>query len=73
MVTYGTKVTAHRIELNGIVQEEEIGLLMRVPLHLADERLLPTGDEYQDDATNDKLFHGLPSLVAMGEPLLSRS
>jgi hypothetical protein len=33
----------------------------------------PTGDEHQDDAPNDKLFHGCSSLVALVEPLLSRS
>lgn len=28
------------VEADGVVQEEKIGLLMRVPFHLADERLL---------------------------------
>ena len=30
----------HRIELNGVVQEEEIRLVARVAFHLADHRLL---------------------------------
>ena len=30
----------HRVELNGIVQKEEIGVLMRVPFHLANQCLL---------------------------------
>ena len=30
----------HRIEFNGVVQEEKIRLVVRVPFHLADQRLL---------------------------------
>jgi hypothetical protein len=39
----------HSIQLNGIVQEEEIGLVVGVPLHLLDQRLLPLAiDDVED-------------------------
>ena len=41
MVTYGKRHgLVHRKELNGVVQEEEIGVVAGVPFHLADQRLL---------------------------------
>ena len=39
----------HSIQLNGIVQEEEIGLVVGVPLHLLDQRLLPLAIDDAED------------------------
>jgi hypothetical protein len=55
----------HSIQLNRIVQEEEIGLVVGVPLHLLDQHLLPLAIDDVED-----LLIELSELRRLADPIV---
>ena len=58
----------HRIELNGVVQEEEIGLVTGVPFHLTDQGLLALAIHRAQDLLIELAELGLLADPIQGPP-----